>query len=176
MLFPFVGYHTAGEYDALRPQSYTENSLEANTVLEPYTMSGIRCNLQIYKDAQRDVLEILRGDQHAGGQIAAFLQELRDDQDLLDSLNIEGYEDDRISVRMLVKLQRQRWNAWRLTLRDIYPPQAKLPYRILYAFDGRRRIYHILAVMHRDKDYDDDTLDRVCSACKSLGIDPLPRS
>jgi hypothetical protein len=139
-------------------------------------MSGIRYGLQIYRDAQADVLAILRDDPRAGGQIVAFLEELGCDQALLDSLNIEGYEDDRITVKSLVRLQKQRWNAWRLTLRDLEPPESNLPYRILYAFDGRRSIYHILAVMHRDRDYDDNTIDRACAACEALGIDPLPRA
>lgn len=141
-------------------------------------MSGIRYRLQIHRDANNDIREILKCDRRVGGQIVAFLQELEGDQLLLDNLNIDDYEDDRITVRMLVQLQREpnRWNAWRFTLRDVEPPENKLPYRVLYAFDHTRLVYHILAVVHRSTAYDDKTLDRVCAACQSLGIARLPRA
>jgi hypothetical protein len=139
-------------------------------------MNGIRYGLQIHKGANADIREILQRDGRVGGQIVAFLQELEVDQALLDSLNLDGYEDDRITVRMVVRLQHDRWNAWRLTLRDLEPPEGKLPYRILYAFDHVRLVYHVLAVAHRSTAYDDEILDRVCAACESLGIPRLPRA
>ena len=137
-------------------------------------MSGIKYGLQIHKDAQGHVAALFQTDPVAAGQIVAFLQELSGDQELLDSLNIEDYEDDKITVKMVVQLQQKRWNAWLLTLRDANPPEDKLPYRILYAFDGKTRVYHVLAVRPRKVAYNDDTLDRACAACRSLGIDPLP--
>jgi hypothetical protein len=138
-------------------------------------MTGIRYGLQVYKDAQADIKMLLESDPKSGGKIVTFLQELGGDQPLLDSLNIEDYEDDKITVRALARLQEQRWNGWRLTIRDINPPEDKLPYRILYTFDGKARVYHVLAVRHRSVVYDDATIDRACNACRSLGLDPLPR-
>lgn len=141
-------------------------------------MEGIRYGygLQIHRDAQADLRGLLGSDKAAAGQIIAFLEELRGDQTLLDSLSVPGYDDERISVQMVVKAQRKLWNVWRFTLRDLRPPEKNLPYRMLYAFDGPRRVYHVLAVKHRSFDYDDATINRACTVCQELGIDPLPRA
>jgi len=138
-------------------------------------MAGIRYGLQIHKDADADIRALMGSDKRAALQIVAFLQELSGDQELLDALTIEGFEDERITIKMVVQLQSVLWNAYRLTVQDLEPPEDKLPYRILYAFDSRRRIYHVLAIRPRSIAYDDATLDRACAACGSLGIDPLPR-
>ncbi len=136
-------------------------------------MTGIGYGLQIHKDAKADIEALFKSAPKIAGQIVAFLEELGGDQELLNSLNIEDYEDERITVRMLAKLQQKRWNAWRLTLRNAEPPEDKLPYRILYAFDWKTHVYHILAVRPRSIAYDDDTLDRAAAACRSLGLTPL---
>ena len=138
-------------------------------------MAGIRYGLQIHKDAKSDIDLLLESDPSAAAQIVAFLQELSGDNYLLDALTIQEYDDNRISVKKVEKLQRERWNVWRLTLCDLHPPEDRLPYRILYAFDGRARVYHVLAIRHRSIVYDDNTLDRACNACQRLGISPLPR-
>lgn len=159
-----------------RRKAYEKLTLEPQKGLESYTMQGIGYGygLQIHRDAQADLRALLGSDESAAGQIVAFLEELRGDQTLLDSLSIRGYEDERITVKWVDKLQHKRWNVWRLTVCDLRPPEKKLPYRILYAFDGPSRVYHILAVKHRSFDYDDATLDRACAVCQDLGIAPLP--
>lgn len=58
---------------------------------------------------------------------------------------------------------------WRLKFWDV---QGAVPYRILYAFhDAETRIY-ILAVMHRDQNYeeDHDLCERIIAAYHELGI------
>ncbi len=71
-------------------------------------MVGISYGLQIYEDAKADIRQLLKDDPKAAAQIVAFLEELAGDQTLLDSLNIEDYEYDRITVKSLVQLQQKR--------------------------------------------------------------------
>jgi mRNA-degrading endonuclease RelE of RelBE toxin-antitoxin system len=138
-------------------------------------MAGITYGIQLHLDARRDLADLFKSDPKAAGQILAFLEEVQGDEDLLEAFSDHEFEDDRITVKMVVQMQRERWNGWRVTLRDVEPPERILPYRILYAFDAKRRVYHVLGIKPRGIAYDDATLDRACEICKSLGIDPLPR-
>jgi|SRR5579862_2156872 len=137
-------------------------------------MAGIRYGFEIHKDAEADIRELMASNKEAALQIVAVLEEIGGDQALLDALNIEGHEDERFGVKMVGELQRQRWNAYRLTIKDLEFGSV-LPFRVLYAFDGKRRIYYVLAVRPRGVVYNAATLSRACTACRSLRIEPLPR-
>ena len=137
-------------------------------------MAGIRYGLEVYRDATADLASLMASDRKAALRIAVVLQEIGDDQNLLDLLNVEGHEDERFGVKAVVELQRSRWNAYRLTIKDLELGTI-LPYRVLYAFDGKCRIYHVLAVKPRGIAYNAATIDRAIAACRSLGIEPLPR-
>jgi hypothetical protein len=133
--------------------------------------------LAIDKDAKADLAALLVRDRAAALEILAVLQEIEADQGILSSLSDDGYADGRIDVCMVRNLQRATWNIWRLKVFCIDPPPSTLPYRIIYAFDAPRGVYYVLAIMHRDQDYERDhqLIGRIQAAYERLGIYKLPR-
>lgn len=130
--------------------------------------------LAIYKDAQDELRALLEEGAAWAGEIAAFLGELADHQGMLSRLNERDFEDDRINVDHFIAMQRTGWNVWRLKLFNLEPDPRLIPYRIIYAFDGPQRTFHVLAIMHRGVDYERNA-DFIERAYEDLGIKQLPR-
>ena len=118
-------------------------------------------------------------DRRAAGIIAAYLGEIADDLYLLDSLSIHEFEegDGKFTVSQVFYLQDRGWNVWRLKLFALEPRHRVLEYRVLYAFDARKKVYHVLAIMHRDQDYENDPklIARIKNDYDRLGIYHPPR-
>lgn len=138
-------------------------------------MAGITYGLQLHRDAVADLEEVGKVDAGARSQIQVLLQEISGDEDLLDSLNIDGFDDGRFSVSPVWELQKSGVNGWQLKLQDLRFSDRVLPYRVLIAFDGPRRIYHVVAVHHRSTVYDEAIFERIARAYDGLGIARLPR-
>ncbi|MCH8071674.1 MAG: hypothetical protein IIA09_06985 [Proteobacteria bacterium] len=113
--------------------------------------------LEVHDEAEEDLERLLEDEPQAAGAILAFLQELRGDPDLLDCLTITDfgkYGEERFSATSWWNEQPQR-NLWRVKIWDL--ENQGLQYRIIYAYAGQPRKYHVLAVVDRDNiDYDDE--------------------
>lgn len=79
-------------------------------------------------------------------------RELRANPRLLANLLDHGYSTQEIDVSKFQMFWRQGKDLWRLKLWDL--EDAGLRYRIIYAYDKSSQRFHILAVVHRDFDYE----------------------
>lgn len=108
--------------------------------------------------AGADLKELLSSkkadDKEAAAIVLAFLEQLKEDQYLMDSLTIHEFVDDNIDVEHFASLWRIGYNMWRLKLATL--KELNLQYRIIYAFEPLINRYHILGIVHRNFKYDKD--------------------
>jgi hypothetical protein len=101
--------------------------------------------------------EIGREDPDTENEIYALLQEIKASQELLESLTVKDYGLTPGSDFHIDRWEEQQWkgrNIWRLKLWDL--ESLGIRYRVIYGFDNRISRYFILAVLHRDFDYDEN--------------------
>lgn len=93
--------------------------------------------LIIHDDATADLREIAELNRPAAIRLGRFLQELRNDQDLLDRLTQNGFggrpnaprpKEAKFNTGFWVAAQNQGMNLWRLRHFEV------LDYRVIYAF------------------------------------------
>lgn len=113
--------------------------------------------IEVHDEAEEDLVQLLEDEPEVAGAILAFLQELKSDPDLLDCLTITDfgkYGEEDFHATSWWREQPER-NLWRVKIWDL--ENRGLKYRVIYAYAGRPRKYHVLAVVHRDNiDYDDE--------------------
>jgi len=133
--------------------------------------------LAIHRDAKADLERLWESDKEAAAFVQVTLEEVGADQYYLASLSDDGFEDEKIEVTTYRWMQRRGFNFWRLKLFEFDLSSGPFPYRIIYAFDGPKRIYYVLAIMHRDQDYetDGDLSTRLQKSYDELGIARIPR-
>lgn len=109
--------------------------------------------LSLHADAKTDLKAIQAADPTTAATLLIFLQELKNDQDLLDRLTQHGYTYenghwlDNIDVQKVVSQHEQGRNLWRLKLWDL--EHEGIQYRVIYAFTPLTRTVHVLGVIHR---------------------------
>lgn len=122
-----------------------------------YTSQGIVYSLVIHTSAKRDLADIGRDDPDTENEIYALLQQIKGSQRLLESLTIKDYglaPGSDFHVDQWQEQQRKGRNIWRLKFWDL--ESLGIQYRVIYAFDNRISRYFILAVLHRDFNYDEN--------------------
>lgn len=127
-------------------------------------------SLAIYDDAEKDLDALWDSDEDAAADIDVLLDEIRGDQNLLDLMTVDGYVGDKFDVVEMRYFRRTRLNIWRL--KAGYLEADWTQYRIIYAFEPKKKTYHVLAVMPREKDYEKDRqfVARLERAYDDLGI------
>lgn len=121
-----------------------------------YTSQGIVYRILIATAAKADLAAIGSGDPDSEAEIVALLQELKGSQTLLESLTVEDFglaRDASFNVDKWDQQQNKGRNLWRLKIWNLEDLGTR--YRVIYAFDPRSGCYYILAVLHRDFDYDE---------------------
>lgn len=109
----------------------------------------------------------------AGGKVLALLQQAKHDHRIIASLldhdfGAKGSADYHVSKWQTF------WNAgfdlWRLKIWT--KPRGSLRYRIVYAYEASSQQYHVLAIVHRDFNYENDheITKRILAAYRALGI------
>ena len=113
--------------------------------------------IALHDDAKADLKAILAADAVAGRRIAAVLQEIEGDQDLLDSLTKHDYGRNRkapFNVSKWLEFWNKNQDIWRLKIWDL--ENKGLKYRIVYAYLRGKQVYRILAITPRSNiNYDD---------------------
>lgn len=111
----------------------------------------------LHDDAKADLLDIYSVDVTAGARIAAVLQEIEGDQELLDSLTQHNYGRDHtalFNVSKWFELWKNQKDIWRIKIWDL--EDKGLRYRIIYAYIRGKREYRVLAITPRNEiNYDD---------------------
>lgn len=126
----------------------------------------------VHEDAVADIALIHQDQPSHATKILAFIEELENSPDLLDSMTIQNYGDDRqdpIFVKKWGSVYRgEKMNVWRL--RSMELEQQGLNYRFIYCYYYKDQTHHLVAVVaKKDMDYDsinDPIRTRVVSTCR----------
>ena len=128
-------------------------------------------SLLIHSDARADLEEIWKKAPHAAARIVAVLEEIQSDQELLDALTDQdfgAYGLKEFHVSKISKFWHSGLDLWRFKIWDL--EDLKLRYRIVYAYDAKRRRYYVLGILPRATSYDsnDSRVQRILKAYEDL--------
>ena len=137
------------------------------------TQLSIVPSLTIHPDAAHDIRQLMTSDRLAAGKVIALLQQAKADPKVIESLLDHDFGAGQTAPYHVSKwfgFWNTGYNIWRLKI--WVAPKGSLRHRIVYAYEPRSLHYHILAVVHRDFDYqlDHDTTRRIIKAYRDLGI------
>lgn len=137
------------------------------------TKFGIVAPLSLHPDAADDLRGLMVIDQAQAGKIAAFLQQAKNDPKIIATLLDHDFGEARrepYHVSKWLEFWNTGFNLWRVKLWSF--PKGSLSYRIVYAYQPSTQHYHVLAIVHRDFDYQTDhaITQRILLAYRSLGI------
>lgn len=127
----------------------------------------------MHPDAANDLRQLMVTDKFAAAKVAALLQQAKHDPKIIDSLLDHNFGADQAQpyhVSKWLNFWNTGYNIWRLKIWLI--PKGSLRYRIVYAYQPSTLQYHVLAIVHRDFDYqtDHEITQRILAAYRSLGI------
>lgn len=130
-------------------------------------------SLSIHPDAADDLRDLMKIDKFAAGKVLALLEQAKRDPKIIESLLDHDFGDDHIAayhVSKWLEFWNVGYNIWRLKIWT--EPKGSLKYRIVYAYEPRRLQYHVLAIVHRDFNYESDheITKRIIKAYRDLGI------
>ncbi len=137
------------------------------------TKFGIISPLSLHPDAADDLRGLMVIDQAQAGKIAAFLQQAKNDPKIVATLLDHDFGEtgrEPYHVSKWLEFWNTGFNLWRVKLWSF--PKGSLSYRIVYAYQPSTQHYHVLAIVHRDFDYQPDhaITQRILIAYRSLGI------
>ena len=137
------------------------------------TQLSIVPSLTIHPDAADDIRQLMANDQFAAGRIVALLQQAKVDPKIMGSLLDHDFGAGQTAtyhVSKWLEFWNVGYNIWRLKIWTV--PKGSLRYRIVYAYEPRSLKYYILAIVHRDFDYNrnHDITQRILQAYRNLGI------
>ncbi|OGS99462.1 MAG: hypothetical protein A3F73_12545 [Gallionellales bacterium RIFCSPLOWO2_12_FULL_59_22] len=134
---------------------------------------GIVPTLTIHPDAADDLRQLMVKDRFAAGKVVALLQQAKHDPKIIDSLLDHDFGADHSATYHISKwfeFWNVGFNIWRLKIWT--EPKGSLRYRIVYAYAPKSLQYYVLAVVHRDFEYnkDHEITNRILKAYRDLGI------
>lgn len=134
---------------------------------------GIVPSLTVHTDAADDLRQLMAQDRFAGGKVLALLQQAKCDPSIIDSLLDHDFGAEHTAPYHVSKWQefwRVGYDLWRLKIWT--EPKGSLRYRIVYAYEPRTLQYHVLAIVHRNFNYerDHEITQRILKAYKDLGL------
>lgn len=129
--------------------------------------------LTVHSDAKQDLYKIHAKDKWMAAKIAVWIQELESNDELRRNMAVAnqwfGVGD---MMHEAARLRMYSEEVYRLKVKDL---GELIPYRLIYVFDDKRRLIHILAIMERsekNRGYEDDKdlTERVCKAIHGLKL------
>lgn len=114
-------------------------------------------SLQIHEDAEADLETLYRRSPRVAARILALLQEVEANQDLLDRLTQQNFGRDHTAdfhVARWIEQWNKGKNLWRLKLWDL--EDKGIRYRVVYAFVPQHSRYHVLGIVPRSFNYEED--------------------
>lgn len=127
--------------------------------------------LFVHEDAEGDLEQLWETEPIAAARIAALLEELEGNPDLLDRLTQQdfgAYGLNEFHVSKWIEQWRQGKDLWRLKIWDL--ENKGLRYRVVYAFMSRQQDYCVLGILPREFNYDPnhDLTRRIVAAYEDL--------
>jgi mRNA-degrading endonuclease RelE of RelBE toxin-antitoxin system len=108
----------------------------------------------IHRDAKKDLDDLFEKHKAIAAEILVFFEGLQNEQRSLDRLTSRGYcqyEPLAFDVDEWQETRRKKYNLWRI--KPHWSASAS-SYRIIYAFDPKQYHYYVLAIVHRDFNYE----------------------
>lgn len=126
--------------------------------------------------ADGDIDELFDTDEDTAATILVVLDELMARPNLRDRLFRHGYrnvENPTFDVEQISRFFRRDYVIYRIKIWD--EDGSLLPYRALYAYDGRTETYHVLGIFHRQYAYDEThpKVQRMLADYEALGLFPF---
>lgn len=112
--------------------------------------------LHLSEGTKSDIIEIKGVDPEAAALALVVLQEIKGDQDVLDSMTIHDYQDvlsgsgASYEVKHWWEQFKKGKNLWRLRVLE----SALLRYRIVYGYSQSEHSYYVLGLVKRDFNYE----------------------
>lgn len=127
--------------------------------------------LLLHNDAEIDLFQLAQSGPKLAARLIVLLQEVQSDGALLDMLTVHDFGADQrelFHVSRWVEHWRQDKDIWRLKFWEL--DHQGLPYRVIYALKRGTGEHHVLAVAHRDFNYERNhpTTQRILRAYKEL--------
>ena len=113
--------------------------------------------LLIHRDAQDDLAQLAQSERQLAARLIALLQELQADREILDMLTVHDFGAcgrEPFHVSRWLELWHVGKDIWRLKFWEL--EHQGLPYRVVYALKRGTGDHHVLAVVHRDFNYEPD--------------------
>lgn len=127
--------------------------------------------LLIHKDAEQDLDDLAGSQPKLAARIVALLAQVSADPWLLDMLTVHGFGSNQREAFDVSRWQAhwgQGMDLWRLKFWEL--EHQGLPYRVIYALKRGTGDHFVLAIVHRDFNYDRDhpTTRRILQAYADL--------
>lgn len=102
----------------------------------------------------------MKADPDHGGRLFAILENLSKEDGLSDNLNMDGFRTNDFDVKYLRSFIQHKVYAYRLKVFEETSKQGHksypIKYRVIYAVDCARNAIHVLAIMPREVNYEQD--------------------
>ncbi|MHA7064052.1 type II toxin-antitoxin system RelE/ParE family toxin [Azospirillum argentinense] len=129
--------------------------------------------LALTEEAEAELEALWDTDPDAAADLTVFLEEVRDDQEILSAMRIHQRVEKRYHVSRFLHLYGEKTDVWRLKIFSLDRGSAPFKYRIMYALDHRDSTYHVLSFMHRSREYEKDKalIEHLRSIYRRLGLE-----
>ena len=114
----------------------------------------------VHDDARGDLDGLWETDPVAAARVAVVLEQLEHDESLRERLLEHRYGSNRTAdfeIQKWVSQWEKNRDLWRLKIWAL--EDLDIRYRVIYAYSIPNRSFHVLAVAHRDFNYDES--DRI---------------
>ena len=127
--------------------------------------------LLFHRDAKSDLFQLAQSVPKLAARLTALMQEIRSDTELLEMLTLHNFGSDEREL-FHVSHWEEHWHKgkdiWRLKFWEL--ENQGIPYRVIYALKRGTGDHYVLAVAHRDFNYDPNhpTTQRILRAYEEL--------
>jgi mRNA-degrading endonuclease RelE of RelBE toxin-antitoxin system len=119
-------------------------------------------------EIEKDIEDCFETHPEQAALLVALLDEIQGDRIFCESLvDIHSSDDPIESVAYFARLQGDRYNAYRVRVREIHD------WRLITAVDHTQRRIALLYIMRRDENYDATVQRRCIAAYERLGLKRL---
>ncbi|MHB1587724.1 MAG: hypothetical protein ACYCRH_11925 [Acidiferrobacteraceae bacterium] len=131
--------------------------------------------LEIAQEAKEDLDKLWDEDAQAAARIELILQEAQNNPTLLAELSRDVFDNGVINTERWMDQWKMGRNLFRLKIWFLERHRGqryRIRYRIIYAFQPLKNSYHILGVVTRDFEYEDQDprTERIKTAYSRLGL------
>lgn len=122
-----------------------------------YIKDNIRWSIQLSDEAETQLMAMYKANRPEAATIAVILQELQSDKDLEKHLTTQGFKTDDYKICFVDLYVRNRVYIWRISINaECNEAFTPIDVRLLYFIDRDAKVFKIIDIMPRGKNYGDD--------------------